>query len=75
MGYGCEFELVEFVGINSYPIPSHEIIGQESFKTPREIAAGKGLFCHPQVNGKPVSPHEAFERRRLDCRTSGMCRV
>lgn len=44
-----------------YHIPGHEIIGQESFKTPREIAVEKGLYCHPQVNGKPVSPHEAFE--------------
>jgi hypothetical protein len=57
-GYCSDEDLLCFAVLQ---IPGHEIIGQESFKTPREIATEKGLYCHPQVNGKPVSPHEAFE--------------
>jgi hypothetical protein len=40
-------------------IPVQDIIGQESFRTPRQIAAELGLFCHCRVDGEPVSWQEA----------------
>ncbi len=45
-------------------IPAQDRIGQESFKTPQQIAVEQGLFCHCRVNGKPVSWQEAVIARK-----------
>jgi hypothetical protein len=42
-------------------IPARDIIGQESFTLPRQLAIEQGLYCHCRVNGKPVSFEEAVK--------------
>jgi hypothetical protein len=65
MGYNSDEDVLDFAVRH---IPGHEIIGHESFKTPREIAVEKGLFCHPHVDGKSVSWHEAFRAQEAGLR-------
>ncbi len=42
-------------------VPPGDPIGQESFKTPRQIAVEQGFYCHCRVDGKPVSHEEAVK--------------
>ena len=56
LGSHCDCEVL----LNAAPkIPPQDPIGQESFKTPRQIAIDQGLFCHCRVDGKPVPYPEA----------------
>jgi hypothetical protein len=46
-------------------IPPEDPIGQESFKTPRQIAIEQGFYCHCHVDGKPVSFEEAVKAAQV----------
>ena len=44
-------------------IPDDAVIGQETFKTPEQLAIELGLYCHCRVNGKPVSFVDAVKAK------------
>ncbi len=52
-GGHCDCEVMLNVSVMQ-GIDADELIGQESFTTPREYAIEHGLFCHNLVNGVPA---------------------
>src|SRR5580692_5253788 len=41
-------------------IPEEDVIGQETFKTPHQLAREQNLYCHCRVNGQPVDYQDAL---------------
>jgi len=55
MGAFCDCQVLSNV---VREIPDEEVIGEETFKTPDQIAIEKGLYCHCRLDGQPI-PHWA----------------
>jgi hypothetical protein len=61
MGGYCDCEVLLNV---EGRIPSEDVIGEETFKTPAEIAIDKGFYCNCRLDGVPLSCEDAMTAQK-----------
>jgi hypothetical protein len=62
MGGYCDCEVL----LNAArTIAPEEVIGEETFTTPRKYAIAEGLYCHCRVKGEPASWKDAFAAQEM----------
>jgi hypothetical protein len=63
LGGFCDCEVMFNVVCNDRIDPA-QVIGQETFVTPRRYAIEHGLYCHCRISGVPVPWEEAVAAKR-----------